>query len=234
MGSSQTLSAEDAPPSPNPSSLAVQLLDPGDLRFLQALSDAGRLAEMDEAELLRMASEAEDAESSEAGRVDLLELYYAAGGDAEVATRRRRADRFFVQKVGEPATAAGLVDRLAALAPEIGAATLTRIGGGDDGPLVIQAGENFAAVLDDYDEDTDTDQAEQRQSGIQMVTVRGLVRALNVLLEKANVKERLIGIRSDVEREVYLSLGLSDAMAFTDADYLENDARQDVMTLGAW
>lgn len=219
--------------------LAEQLLDPGDLAFLEALAGAGRLAELDDDEMVRIASEVGDADTSEGRRVDLLEMYYAAGGADEDARRRRAADRFFVQKVGEPATAAGLVERLAALAPEIGEASLTRIGGADDGPLVVQTGEHFAAVLDDYDEETDTDQyslreAEARRSDVPMVTVRGLVRAVNVLLEKANVRERLIGIRSDLDREVYVSLGLSDALTFTDQDYLEDDSRQDVMALGAW
>ncbi|MFK7985119.1 MAG: hypothetical protein AB8I08_03735 [Sandaracinaceae bacterium] len=232
------MSADESPPGTG-RRLAEQLLDPGDLAFLEALTGAGRLAELDDQEMVRIASEVGDAESAEARRVDLLEMYYAAAGANEDAKRRIEADRFFVQKVGEPATAAGLVERLARLAPEIGQAALTRIGGGDDGPLVVQTGEHFAAVLDDYDEETDTDQysikeAEQRRSDVPMVTVRGLVRAVNVLLEKADVRERLIGIRSDAEREVYVSLGLSDALTFADQDFLEDDSRQDVMALGAW
>lgn len=223
--------------SANPSSLPPPVhpgevsLDDGDRAFLDALRAAGRLGELDEAEHARIAQRTH-ATAADARRVDLLEAYYEADGRDEVAQRRRAADRFFIQKMGEPATAAGLVSRLAALAPEIGQASLTRIGGGDDGPLVVQTGEHFAAVLDGYDDESEP--APPDPGEVPMVTVRGLVHAINVLLEKAEVRERLIGIRSDYEREVYLSLGLSDAMTFADADYLEDESRQDTMTLGAW
>jgi hypothetical protein len=235
------VSAEEIPRSSSLSAsrLAAQLLEPDDHAFLEALRAAGRLAELDDEELLRIASEVPDRDDAEGRWVDLLELYYDAGGEAEVSTRRRRADRFFLQRMGEPATAASLVERLSALAPEIGPAHLERYGGSDEGPLVLRAGEHFAAVLDDYEEETETDEfdvseAEARRAGVPMVTVRGLVRATNVLLDKAGVRERLVGVRSDLDREAYIAMGLTDAMGCADAGYLEEESAEEVMDVGAW
>src|SRR5690606_13390209 len=95
----------------NAERLAAQLLEEDDRAFLDALRGAGLLGELDHDELLRIASEVEE-DSAEARRVTLLELYYTGGEDREIGARRRRADRFFVQRVGQPATASGLVSRL--------------------------------------------------------------------------------------------------------------------------
>lgn len=217
--------------------LAAQLLADEDRVFLDALRACGLLAELDAEELLRVASEVEESDE-DSRRMDLLEVYYQGGGDAEVAKRRRTADRFFVQKVGEPATAAGLVERLVALLPELGPVKLERIGGGD-GPLVLRAGDHFAAVLDEYEEETDTDEfdlkeAAQRASGVPMVTVRGLVRALNVLLDRTGVRERLVSLNGDEKREAYVSLGLAEAVQLAHDGHLEDEDAADVMNLGAW
>lgn len=217
--------------------LAAQLLAEEDREFLDALRLRGLLSDLDAEELLRVASEVEESDD-EARRLDLLEVYYSAGGDEETARRRRSEDRFFLQKVGEPATAAGLVARLAELLPELGTVKLERIGGGD-GPLVLRAAEHFAAVLDEYEEETDTDQfdlaeAEKRRGGVPMVTVRGLVRALNVLLDRYGVRDRLISLRGDSNREAYVSLGLTDAVQLAEAGHLEDDESSEVMNLGAW
>ena len=242
---------ESSPPSAGPSSagprrsrssvsaqrLAAQLLDEGDRVFLEALKKAGLLAELDEEELLRVASELES-NDDEGRRVEMLELYYSAASIAEASSRRVGADRFFLQRVGAPATAASLVGRLAALLPELERVELERIGGGD-GPLVIRAGEHFSAVLDDYEEETETgefDEAEieLRRGAVPMVTVRGLVRAMNVLLDRHEVRERLVSLRGDAEREVYVALGVSEAILLARAGYLEDDDAEDVMDLGAW
>lgn len=215
--------------------LAAQLLDPDDQAFLDALRGAGLLGDLDEEELLRVASEAGESDSDERC-VTLLELYYHAGGDAEAAARRRRKDRFFLQRMGEPATASGLVVRLVELTPELASVTLERIGG-EEGPLVLRAGEHFAAVLDDYEEEPDeldAREAELRSRGVPMVTVRGLVRALNVLLDRHGVRERLVALRGDAEREIYAGLGVAEAMQLTRSGCLEDDDAEDVMELGAW
>ena len=241
MSLEETAPTSDAPPrgrtSISAQRLAAQLLDPDDQLFLDAMSAAGLLEELDEEELLRLASEVGEGEPDERC-VTLLELYYDAGGDEEAAGRRRRKDRFFLQRVDQPATASGLVARLVELTPELAEVTLERIGGGD-GPLVLRSGEHFAAVLDDYDEETDTGEldireAELRKSGVPMVTVRGLVHALNVLLDRRGVRERLVALRGDAEREIYAGLGVTEAMQLTRSGYLEDDDAEDVMDLGAW
>ncbi len=241
MSLEETAPTSDAPPrgrtSISAQRLAAQLLDPDDQLFLDAMSAAGLLEELDEEELLRLASEVGEGEPDERC-VTLLELYYDAGGDEEAAGRRRRKDRFFLQRVDQPATASGLVARLVELTPELAEVTLERIGGGD-GPLVLRSGEHFAAVLDDYEEETDTGEldireAELRKSGVPMVTVRGLVHALNVLLDRRGVRERLVALRGDAEREIYAGLGVTEAMQLTRSGCLEDDDAEDVMDLGAW
>ena len=81
--------------------LAAQLLDEEDMAFLDALQRAGLLADLGEEELLRIASEVEETDD-ERRRVDLLSLYYGAGGHADEARTRREADRFFVQASRPP------------------------------------------------------------------------------------------------------------------------------------
>lgn len=216
--------------------LAAQLLDDEDRAFLDAMRGAGLLSELDQEELLRVASEVSDGDTDERC-VTMLELYFEAAGDVETSARRRLADRFFIQRMDEPVTATALVSRLVSLTPELDGVTLERIGG-DDGPLVLRAGDHHAAVLDDED-DPDTGEidlraAELRKSGVAMVTVRGLVRALNVLLDRHGVRERLIAIRGDHEREIYAGLGVTQALSLTRAGYLEDDDAEDVLELGAW
>jgi hypothetical protein len=208
-----------------------------DRTFVRDLRAAGLVEELDDEELLRVATEVSEPDD-DARRVALLELYFAAGGDRESSERRRRTDRFFVQRVGEPATAAGLVSRLTSLAPELGPVQIERIGGGD-GPLVLRAGDHVAAVLDDYEEETETDEfdlaeAEARKRGVTMVTVRGLVRAINVLLDRHEVRTRLIALRGDEEREVYVGLGLTEALQLVRGGHLEDESPEDVIELGAW
>lgn len=216
--------------------LAVQLLDDEDLEFIEALQAAGLLIELDSDELLRLASEVDESDP-DVRWVDLLEVYFGRG-DEETCRRRRMADGYFLQRLGAPATAAGLVGRLSWLFPEIDGVSLERIGG-EDGPLVIRAGEHFCAVLDETEENLDTDQLDLREldddnSGPPMVTVRGLVRATNVLLDRHGVRERLISLRGDDEREVYVRLGITEAMTLAQGGYLEDDDPEDVMELAAW
>ncbi len=219
-----------------PGRLAGPRLDADDRAFWQALRDANLLEELDPDGLVRMSAELSESDS-ERRRIALLELYYAADGEPVTAARRRRADRFFLQRIGEPATAAGLVARLAELAPELPEVTLERIGG-SDGPLVLRSGEHMAAVLDDYEEETDTGEfdlteAEARRRA-PMVTVRGLVRAVNVLLDRFGVRQRLVNLRGDDEREVYVGVGVTEAVLLVNAGHLEDETPEDVMNLGAW
>lgn len=233
MSSSESVVSERPSSSPPASAkrLAAQLLEPEDLAFLDALAKAGLVSELDDDELLRIASEAESTDR-ETRWVQLVETYYAT------TEERRTADRYFTQRVGEPATAAGLVSRLSALLPELGGMTLERIGG-EEGPLVIRAGEHFCAVLDEHEEEMDTDQIdlsdlEDHSRDVPHVTVRGLVRSTNVLLDRHGVRERMISLRGDLEVEMYVFLGIAEAMPLANAGYLEDEDPEEVMELAAW
>lgn len=216
--------------------LAAQLLDEGDRAYLESLRKAGLLSELEGEELLRVASEVEQ-DDVERRRVDLLEVYYGAGGVADRAEARRLADRFFLQRAGDPATAAHLVQRLSALAPELEGVALERIGG-EDGPLVLRSRDHFAAVLDHFEEEADTDQIDLRaledRGDVPMVTVRGLVHALNVLLDRGGIRERLVSLRGDPEREIYVRLAVAEAAVLARAGHLEDELVEDVMELAAW
>ena len=211
--------------------LALQLLEEEDTAFIEALRAAGLLHALDADELLRVANDLdEDGDNAESRQVEILELYYDAAGDAGASEKRRRKDRFFLQQVGAPATAAGLVERLASLTPELSAVELERIGG-DEGPLVLRCGDDFSSVLDDYEDDED---GEGGNVEVPMVTVRGLVRAINVLLERNGVRERLVALTGDREREVYVALGLAEAIQLHQAGLLEDEDVESVMSLAAW
>lgn len=224
-----------SPDSGSAHTLAAQLLDETDLAFVDALRKTGLLGELEGEELLRVANEIEGPDV-ERRHVDLLEVYFRAAGDDAASKRRRTADRFFLQRAGEPATAAGLVQRLADLVPELETVSLERIGG-DEGPLVLRNASHFAAVLDHFEEEADTDEIDLRQldpDEVPMVTVRGLVHALNVLLDRSGVRERLVSLRGDPEREVYVWMGVADVATLSQGGYLEDEDLQDVMELAAW
>ena len=213
-----------------------------DAAFLEALQRAGLVAELVGEELARAAQMALDAAldlDPLSRRIDLLEAHYAAGGDGALSRQRRTRDRFLLQRETEPVTAGRLLERLAALAPELPAVALERVGGSDDGPLVLRAGEHLAALLDDYEENLETGDIDLRElEGAQrpagtMVTLRGLVRATNTLLERHGVRQRLVALRSDAAREVYLATSLTEAIELARAGHLEDDT-EEVVELGCW
>lgn len=237
-GGTQRLS--QLPPAEGAQRLAARLLDPEDLVFLDVLRAAGLAQDLRGDELLRVATAITDAEGLQR-RVDLLESYYSAAGDEPLGRARRRGDRFFIQHATDPVTAGALVARLGEITPELGAIALERIGSSDDGPLVLRAGEHFSALLDEHEETLDTDEIdlreleERRRAGnVTMVTVRGLVRAVNVLLDRHGVRERLVALRSDDDREVYVATTVTEAIELARGGWLEDDDVEDVMELGGW
>lgn len=226
------------PPPEKAARLASQLLDPDDLVFVEALRAAGVARELEGEELLRVATSVADAHGA-ARQIDLLEAYYRAEDEGR-ARARRCADRFFLQRADRSTTAAGLVAKLAELAPEVGAIGLERIGG-KDGALVLRAGDHFAALLDDYEEQLDTDEIDlreieerRRNNQVTMVTVRGLVRAVNALLDRHGIRDRLVSLRSDDQREVYVSLGMKEAIELAREGWLDDENVEDVMELAGW
>ncbi|UJR78734.1 hypothetical protein [Sandaracinus amylolyticus] len=230
----------ELPPAEGAERLASRLLDPDELEFVRALRNAGVAKDLQGDELLRVATAIGDGDPI-ARRIDLLEAYYGASGDDRVARTRRLADRLFVQRANDPVTAGALVTRLASIAPELGTVKMERIGSSADAPLVLRAGEHFVALLDDYEESLDTDEIDlreleerRRRGHTTMVTVRGLVRAVNVLLDRHGVRDRLVALSSDDDREVYIATSVTEAIELARGGWLDDENVEDVMELGGW
>lgn len=230
--------SHDTNPAP-PSSESSLGLHREDLAFVQALRDTGLLPELTGAELERsviMARMRSSKEGTVSFQIDILEQHYLAGGDTVRARTRTQVDRFFMQRSESWLTASILVEKLSVLTPEVGAIALERIGG-PDGTLVLRAGEHFAALLDEYEENLDTGEVDLRDldaDAPQMVTLRALVRAINVLLDRYNVRERLVPLRSDEEREVYIALPLTEAIDLARAGFLEEEQPDAVLEFASW
>lgn len=190
--------------------------------FVRLLNAAGLACELDTRQLSAITSDLEESRV-DSRRMDILELYYRGNDDASVASRRRNSDRFFLHNDYFSVNAHQLVSSLANLNPEIATVTLQRIGT-DDGPLVLRAGEHFSAVTDEEDED-----AEQGT-----VAVRALVRALNALLAKAEVSERLIPLVPDESRELYVGVTEHGAMTLLQGGCTELSAAAGLREFASW
>jgi hypothetical protein len=220
-----------APPSgeqpTDPGAASVSLDEHG---FLAGLQAAGALRELSLSEIERITRAVESSRTAPAEesagasrRIDLLEAYYGAGGDAVAALRRRAADRWFVYRGSDGIGAPQLMQRLLGVVPELSGAHLERVGSAS-GTLVIRLGEHICA-LDD----------ENEERGGARVSVHEVVRALNVLLERKGVRARLVGLLGDGTREAYLGLpSLTSALALTEADYLTAPDVETLMALTAW
>ena len=103
------------------------------------------------------------------------------------------------------------------------AVKLQRIGT-DEGPLVLRAGEHFSAVTDEDDEDA--------EGGT--VAVRALVRALNSLLAKAEVSERLVPLVPDESRELYVGVTEEGAMTLLQGGCTELSAVAALREFASW
>lgn len=193
-----------------------------DEEFVRLLHAAGLACELDTKQLATIASGIEESRV-DSRRMDILELYYRGNDDASVASRRRCSDRFFVHNDYFSVNAHQLVASLATLNPEIASVSLQRIGT-DDGPLVLRAGEHFSAVTDEDDEDAEPG----------TVAVRALVRALNALLAKAEVSERLVPLVPDESRELYVGVTEDGAMTLLQGGCTEVSAVVALREFASW
>lgn len=236
IGPGPTAHAAGPPPTPIGARVTASLPSEEELVFVAELRSAGLLHELDDRELARLvALQQRRSVRGLARSIDLLETYFAAGGDLAVAAARKARDRYFVHREDEAVTAQGLIERLSALAPEVGAVVMERIGGGVEGQLVLRAGEQIAAVVDDYEESLETNEIDLRALDVgQTITIRGLVRAINTLLSRVGVRARLVPLRTDESREVYLGVGLAAAMQLAEAGVLDDDDAGELMELGGW
>jgi hypothetical protein len=216
-------------------SAANLTVTPDDQAYAKALRDAGLAPDLIGAELARAAAVARAAPAL-SRRIDIVEAYYEAGGDEALSQTRRGIDRFLCQRASDPVGTTALLDHLGALAPELGEISLERIGGSADGQLVLRSGEHFSALLDDYEESLDTGEVDLRdiEAAGASVTLRGLVRALNGLFERFGVRERMVPLRSDPEREIYVAVPLTEALELTKLGHLEDEDAEHVLELGCW
>lgn len=190
--------------------------------FVRLLHTAGLASELGTDQLALIAATIEESRV-DSRRMDILELYYGASDDVSIAVRRRASDRFFIHSAHFSLNAHQLVASLTDLNPEIAPVQLQRIGS-DDGPLVLRAGENFSAVTDDDDEASDAG----------TVAVRALVRALNALLAKAGVGERLVPLVPDDTRELYLGVTEEGAMTLLQGGCTELSAVAALREFASW
>ncbi|TFH29088.1 MAG: hypothetical protein E4H00_07590 [Myxococcales bacterium] len=190
--------------------------------FVRILNAAGLACELDTAQLSVITSSLQESRV-DSRRMDILGLYYRGNDDASVAARRRSGDRFFMHNDYFSVNAHQLVSSLANLNPEIASVKLQRIGT-EEGPLVLRAGEHFSAVADEDDEDAEHG----------TVAVRALVRALNALLAKANVSERLVPLVPDESRELYVGVTEEGAMTLLQGGCTELSAVAALREFASW
>jgi hypothetical protein len=190
--------------------------------FVRLLNAAGLACELDTSQLSAITSNLEESRV-DSRRMDILGLYYRGNDDASVAARRRSSDRFFMHNDYFSVNAHQLVSSLANLNPEIASMKLQRIGT-DEGPLVLRAGEHFSAITDEDDEDAEAG----------TVAVRALVRALNALLAKAQVSERLVPLVPDESRELYVGVTEEGAMTLLQGGCTELSAVAALREFASW
>ncbi|MFW2389728.1 MAG: hypothetical protein ACN4G0_15425 [Polyangiales bacterium] len=193
-----------------------------DSDFVRVLNAAGLASELDAERLSAIAADLGDS-GIDARRMDILEVYYRGDDDPTVALRRRASDRFFMHNDYFSVNAHQMVASLSSLNPEIATVELQRIGA-DNGPLVLRAGENFSAISDEEDEDSEAG----------TVAVRALVRAMNSLLAKAGVSERLGPLVYGESRELYVGVTEDGAMALLQSGCTELSAAAALREFASW
>ncbi len=198
-------------------------LTPDDYAFVAALREAGLVCELHGGEMARVARHLLS-QSTRGRHLDLLFAYYAAGGDALVSRRRMVTDRWFIYSTKQALHLNQVLVRLLGVLPEISGTRLERVAD-EEGPLVLRCDEHVCALEDETEEGT-----EQRT-----VSVAGLVRALNVLLDRQGVRSRLVGLFGDGTREAYVAIAsMAAAVPLAQAGYLSAPDAENLMEQTGW
>ena len=208
-----------------------------DAAYVSALREAGVLKDIGDVLLQVLQERLGASHDAFARRLDLIELYYQGGGDEEIGRKRVLEDRFFCHRSDEPISAHGIVRRIAGVTPELTAVRLERIGAGDsdDGPLVLRAGDHLAAVEEHDEADLDTDEIDLNElSDVSTISVRALVGAVNVLLDRHDIRERLVLLPTDGGRESFIATGVTEAMLLCKNGFLEETAPESLIEFGGW
>jgi hypothetical protein len=214
--------AESSVPSPS-------TLTSDDLAFVAALRSAGIASELNEAELARTAPHMRST-SRPARRLELLAAYYAAEHDILAGQRRKASDRWFLFEQSEGLSAPQLLEKLLDVVPELQGTELERVGG-RDGTLVLRADDDICALEDEQDSEQDHARSSRETS----ISVCDLVRAINVLLDRRQVRARLVGLIGDGTREAYLGLpSVAAGIALSSADYLAVLDAEALLDLTGW
>lgn len=201
--------------------------------FIESLRTVGKLGDLSEGLLSALLERLPLTGDEDERRVELLRLYYVEA-PADGGLARRTADRVVIHAADTGQSARDVVQALAACAPELGTLSLQRIGT-DDGPLVIRNSADTFSAVNESEEDLDTDQIDLTElESSPTVTVRALVRAVNILLDRVQVRERFVLVCCDGRRECYARLSLADALALCGAGVLDDDDDEAVLDLGAW
>jgi len=203
------------------SSLPPPIPDEVDAAHFAALRDAGLCADLTDG-LLMVLQERVGPKEEDARRLDLLEHYYDANGDPAMSDKRWSDDRMVLFRDENGATARTIVAALAHSHPETGDTHIERLGG-SDGPLVLRCGEHMSAVDD-----------EDVTGGGRTVAVRSLVTAFNVLLDRFADPRRLVPLRGDGRREMYVALDVEHAVPLCLGGHLEEMTTSELMSLAAW
>lgn len=203
------------------SSMPPPLPEQADSIYFEALRGAGLLQDLNDV-LLHVLQERVGSKDEDARRLDLIELYYDANGDIPTAERRWERDRIVLLRADNGATARQIVSALAQTHPSLVDARLERLGG-DDGPLVVRSGDHMSAVDD-----------EDASAPANTVAIRSLVAAFNVLLERQGEQRRLVPLRGDGRREVYVALPTEAAISLCLAGHLDEMSTNELITLAGW
>jgi hypothetical protein len=148
--------------------------------------------------------------------------------------RRRRTDRFFLVKDQDAESAVTLVQRLGEVLPELPELSIERIGREGDGALLLCSGEQIAGIVDDYELQLDTDEVDLRVLEEETISVRSIIHAANMLLERLGVDSRLVSIKADLHREVYLALSREGTEQLAEAQRIDEIDREETLEHAGW